>query len=399
MSNENDKLLSEIDLELIDEDEEQENEADLDPEKEADRRKKAAVLWESVQNGETKYLNQRVATILNRFDETRNSDVALMIKYWEIFEKHKGDTIKIRDLFKYERLTSIARARAKIQNEYKLFLPTNKMVRKYRKNREEEEKEFQIATKPEMPMIHIFADETGKTADYVIVGSIWILDDKRHGEIKRKFVEWVKSAEGDYENFPKEFHFKEIINDGSDLEFYKEAIKKFVGIADVISFKAIAVNKTKLKKIRIQDLVNELYYQLIRQGVEHEIATGRIALPKQISYIKDREGDESAFVIEQLSQKIIDVFKNKYDNNLTLNSFLPMDSKIERFIQIADLFSGSLNRVFNHQKTSSSRNAKDEFAEFLIELINLQTIKLDAESLYTEDIIKHEDMSIIYLFD
>jgi 3'-phosphoadenosine 5'-phosphosulfate sulfotransferase len=399
MSNESDKLLSEIESEILDVDNKQEYEENWDPEKEVNRRKKAVALWESIQNGETKYLNQRVATILNRFDETRNSDIALMVKYWEVFEGHKGDTVSIRNLFKYERLTSVARARAKIQNEYKLFLPTDEKVKKFRKAREEEEKEFQIASKPEMPIMHIFADETGKTADYVIVGSIWVLDDKRHGEIKRKFVEWVRDAEAEYENFPKEFHFKEIKNDGSDLEIYKEAIKKFIGIADVISFKAIAVNKTKLKKIRIQELVNELYYQLIRQGVEHEISTGRIAFPKQISYIKDREGDESAFVIEQLSQKIIDVFKNQYDSNLKLNSFLPIDSQLERFIQIADLFSGSINRVFNHQKANTPRNAKDEFAEFLIELINLQTIKLEAGLLYTEEVIKNEDMSVMYLFD
>ncbi|KLV23066.1 hypothetical protein ABW02_20275 [Niallia circulans] len=396
MQNENEELFSEIESELL---EESEEEIEVNPEKEADRRKKAAALWESAQKGESKYLNQRVATILNRFDETRNSDIALMVKYWEIYEGHSGDIVSIKDLFKFERLTSIARARAKIQNEYKIFLPTSEVVRKFRKSREEDEKEFQIATKPELPILHIFADETGKTADYVMVGSIWILDDKRYGEIKRQFVEWVKKAEEKYNNFPKEFHFKEIKNDGSDLEIYQEAFRKFIGIADVVSFKAIAVNKTKLKKVRIQDLVNELYYQLIRQGVEHEILRGRIAFPKQVSYIKDREGDESSFVIQQLSQKIIDSFNSHYGGKLTLNSFLPIDSKLERFIQIADLFAGSINRVYNHQKDNAPRNAKDEFAEFVLEMINLNTIKLDAESLFSEETIQNEDMSTLYLFD
>lgn len=397
-SEEKKKLLDKIEEEVLNE-EGLDPENEIDPEKEEENLRRAAALWEAVQNGETKHVTQKVAAILNRYDETRNSDVALMIKYWQIYQNHNGDAVSHQDLFKLERLTTIARARAKIQNEYKLFLPTVEKIRRYRKELAEYETEFQIATKPELPIIHIYADETGKTDDYLIVGGFWVLDDRRNGQIKNQLLEWVsENKEGIYPNFPSEFHFKRLSNDGSNLQVYKDFFSKVVGIGDVISFKAIGVNKTKLGRIKIQDLLDELYYQLIRQGIDHEVKTGRIDFPKQISYVKDLEGDESRFHIEQLSQKIKDNLKVDYEDRLRLNAYIPLDSKMERFLQIADLFTASINRIINYQPKNNNRNAKDELAEYILNLINLQTIKLDVQNY--KDVIETEgDMSVLYLFD
>lgn len=171
---------------------------EIDEEKEKEIREKADALWASIQAGEIKTLPQKVGTILNRYEETRSSDITLLIRYWRTYHNFTGDTLSVENLYEYERLTSIARARAKIQNEYKLFLP-NEKVRQYRRKLEEQHKEFELLNKPELPLMHIYADETGKTDDYLIVGSLWILDDKRNGEIKNKLVQWVSENEG---NFP-----------------------------------------------------------------------------------------------------------------------------------------------------------------------------------------------------
>ncbi|MGG3800445.1 DUF3800 domain-containing protein [Metabacillus fastidiosus] len=397
---EKEQLLEEIEDELLSEQDDAEFEKDYDPEKEAEILRKRTALWEAVQNGETKHVTQRVATILNRYDETRNSDIALMIKYWETFQNHTGNSVTHKDLFKLERLTTITRARAKIQNEYKLYLPTDSKVRRYRKDLAEQESEYQIATKPALPIMHIYADETGKTDDYVIVGGLWVLDDKRNGQIKNELIQWVKESEDIFAKIPKEFHFKDLSNDGSNLEVYKAFFSKFVGISDVISFKAIGVNKTKLKKIRIQELIDELYYQLIRLGISHETKTGRIAFPKQISYIKDKEGDESRFHIEQMTQKIGDNLRSHYEEDLKLNNYTPLDSKIERFLQIADLFMASVNRIINYQPKNKNRNAKDDLAGYINDLVNLQIQRFDADNY--KEVIDGEtegDMAVLYLFD
>lgn len=392
------RLVAEIEEELMEEEDNPEEE--IDEAKEEERRKKAVALWQAVQSGEVKNVSQKVASILNRFDETRNSDVALMLRYWEIFEGHSGSSVTHKKLFEYERLTTIARARAKIQNEFKLFLPTDNKIRQKRRDLAKIESEFQIATKPELPSISIYADETGKTDDYLIVGGFWILDPGREGKLKVHLMDWLHEAKEKYSTLPKEFHFTKLKNDGSDIEVYKAFFDKIIGSGDMISFKAIGVNKRKLGRDLQKGLLEELFYQLLRMGINHEVETGRISFPKQISYIKDKEGNESRFHIEQISQKISDSLKANYEDNLKLNSYVPMESELERFLQVADLFSASINRIYNYQPKNPNRNAKDILAEYILQLLDLQVHQFDAEDFKEINEIQSEsDMAVLYLFD
>ncbi|MEH7291838.1 DUF3800 domain-containing protein [Priestia megaterium] len=391
---ERDTILEEIDEEILTEEEEQTE--ITDEEKEAEKRKKAEELWIDVQSGNTKHLITKVASILNRFPETRNSDVALMIKFWEVFEGHKGNFISVNKLFRLERLTSVARTRAKVQNEYGLFL-ADERVRRYRQSREESQREFQIATKPPMESISVFADESGKNDEFAIVGSIWIL--AREGELNGQIVDWIQDRKQEDQSCPNEFHFNKIRNNGTNLQVYKDFIDFVVGNGHMIGFKAIAVNKTKINK-PIDEIITELFYQLVRVGVEHEKNTGRIDLPKQITYMKDAEEGESALRLSQIQQSLVDNFKIHYDQNLKLNAFMSIDSKMNRFIQIADLFTGAINRKINHQrKNPNTTNAKDEFASYVYELINIEELSYPTEHFTEVSGQDASDLATLYIFD
>ena len=370
-------------------------------ERDAKKRHLAQKLINEINEGKNKTILNKVGMILNRFPHTRNSDVALLIKFWEVFEGHNTNSIEKKDLYMYERLTSIARARAKIQNEYGLF-PADQKVRGFRQKKEDKEKEFQIESKPEMPIIYIYADETGKNSEYLLVGSLWALDEKRNGEITLALTQWVKDMKEQGKNIPEEFHFVDIKNNGNNLDIYMEFLNYFLSIADVVSFTAIAVNKTKLTK-HTDDLLSELFYQVVRIGIEHEKRNNRIDFPKQISYLKDEEEGESRYRIKLIQDLIIDKLKIHYGDNIVLNKFIPVDSKHLLLIQVADLFTSSLNRIINHQRKNpeSKKNAKDAFAEYLLSAISLKEIKVDVEKFEQEDNNQeeHADMSTLYIFD
>lgn len=388
-----DRILDEIDEEILAEEIE---EGLTDEEKEAEKRKRAEELWMDVQSGNTKHLITKVASILNRFPETRNSDIALMIKFWEVFDGQKGNFVSVNKLFRLERLTSIARSRAKIQNEYGLFLADEK-IRRNRQNREEIQKEYQIATKPEMESIRIYADESGKNDTFTIVGSIWVL--AREGELNKALADWVTQRKSEDKTFPQEFHFNKIRNNGTNLQVYYDFINFVVSEGNMIGFKAIAVNKTKITK-SIDDIITELFYQLIRIGVEYEQETGRISLPKQINYIKDAEEGESALRLSKIQQSLIDNFKIHYDNTLKLNAFLSMDSRLDRLIQVADLFTGAINRKINHQRNNpESTNAKDEFANYIYELLNIKELSYPTETMSEANVNDSSDLATVYIFD
>nr|WP_308314880.1 DUF3800 domain-containing protein [Bacillus sp. T33-2] len=167
----------------------------------------------------------------------------------------------------------------------------------------------------------------------------------------------------------------------------------------MIGFRAIAVNKTKISK-PIDTIITELFYQLVRTGVEYERNTGRINLPKQITYIKDAEEGESALRLTQIEQLLVDNFKIHYDGELKLNAFFSLDSKMNRFIQIADLFTGAINRKLNHLRNNpDSMNSKDEFANYVYELFNIEERTYETQQLSEIDGSESSDLATLYIFD
>src|SRR5690625_7202138 len=108
----------------------------------------------------------------------------------------------------------------------------------------------------------------------------------------------------------------------------------------------------------------------------------------QIVYFKEKEDDESALHITQIQQQLIDNFKTHYDENVRLNTFLSIDPHFSRLLQVADLFTSSINRVLNHQRKNpqSRHNAKDEFAEYVYELLSVEVVSYDTTRFQKEEI-------------
>lgn len=85
--------------------------------------KEALELLDRVGSGVIDSLRDRVAYILNRYADARNSDIELVWLYWQIFEseKYPGDYITKDHMYALSRVPSLVRERARIQNQYKLF--------------------------------------------------------------------------------------------------------------------------------------------------------------------------------------------------------------------------------------------------------------------------------------
>jgi flagellar biosynthesis/type III secretory pathway chaperone len=148
----------------------------LDPKKLARIEKEKKELLAALAGGNFSTQRTKVAAILNLFPDSRNSDIALALKYWEIFQPdiYNPTGIMPKDLFKLERLHYIVRARAKIQNEYGLFQADEK-IKHHRKKQEEVMHEAVLEDAAPKRVVHVFSDETGKTHDFVVVAAVWVL--------------------------------------------------------------------------------------------------------------------------------------------------------------------------------------------------------------------------------
>lgn len=345
--------------------------------------KEVQTLNNALASGNLITIISKVAYILNNYKDTRNSDMALKIKYWQEFEGFKGNQITVEEMFKLTRDTSIARARAKIQNEYKLYQADDR-IKSFRKDKEDLEKEIQLSNKPGIPNIHLYMDESGKSGSdkYMVIGGLWVLENNRMQSLQTHFREWKSSI---IEKAPpKEFHFTEMKK--QQLNIYKGFFAELLSIADMISLKAVVVDRTKSRFKSMDKMIYDLYYQHVHQGIEHEEKSGRIILPKVINFWKDKEEGNDNLFMEELRQSLITNFAGYFKDKLTLNSFSSIDSFTSYLIQIADLYTGSISRVLNHPNNGTN-NHKDEFAKYVFEIL-----KIDLSDLKNQD----KDMAMIH---
>lgn len=170
-----------------------EEEVTIDPMRLARIEKEKKELLGSLAGGDFSTQKTKVAAILNLYPESRNSDITLALKYWETFqpEIYNKSGILPKDLFKLERLHYIVRARAKIQNEYGLF-QADARVKHHRKKNEEVMYDAVLEDAAPRKVIHVFADETGKTHDFVIVAAVWVLTGRAVFTVTQAITEWKK---------------------------------------------------------------------------------------------------------------------------------------------------------------------------------------------------------------
>ncbi|ARU63001.1 hypothetical protein CBW65_20005 [Tumebacillus avium] len=338
------------------------------PERLQKRAREKALLLKRFATGDRTHLITKVAHILHRYPAARNSDITLQLRYWETYHPERFNAHSMFDpekLYTFEKLTSLARARAKIQNEFGLFQATAD-IQRHRKNKEEFERGAQVSIKPDIPTISISCDESGKSGKgkYLVVGSIWIFDRGREDEVRDYFAKW-KTRKGVAPE--DEFHFTEMRK--HQLDLYKDFFQEVVRLSDMMSFKAIVIDKTQLERSRhLDDVVSELHYQLVLSGLQQEIEDHRVALPRYVDFYKDADHGVDVLTLTKIEQELQLHFKVNHDDQLKLNLFDAVESHWSIFVQIADLFTGCLNRVLNEQNGS---NHKDEFARFVLPLLGV----------------------------
>lgn len=340
------------------------SENNLSPKKEKERQ----ILLEKVLSGNIKQMKDRVAFILNNSYSARNSDIELSWQYWKLFESDlfDGDSVKKEHLFKLSKQTSITRCRAKIQNEYRLF-QADKDVRLYRGMLDEQNRIGAIEDKPNSVPIHtVYIDESGKTQEYLSVGSLWSPGGFSVFNAVDAIKEWQKKENIDYE-----FHFNKLSK--NKLEDYKRFFKLFLMHNPLIGFKTIIVSSKGISDKN--KAITDLTYHLLYKGMMHEHNSGRATLPRLMQvYVDNEEKGSDILKLENIKERILAQKKE----GLILGNFTALDSKRSLFIQAVDLFTAAINRKLHN--SGSEANIKDELADYILNLLNFDINNLELKS-------------------
>jgi hypothetical protein len=329
-------------------------------------------LLAKVLSGNLESKHDKVGFILNNHHEARNSDIDLAWHYWKTFESNlfNGVHITKNQFKKLTKINSITRSRARIQNEYKLFQADDK-VKKHRGVLADIIREESIEEKPSgTPIYHIYIDETGKTQDYLSVGSLWVLDGYAAWQAGNRIREWIELKKIDYE-----FHFSEVKK--HRLETYKEFFLKFLKLNPTVGFKIIIVDKKGLRDTN--RAIIDLTYHIINKGIVHENETGRAPLPRVLQvWLDEEEKGSDQIKIENIKERIT----RQQIEGLFLGDFDAVNSKDIFEIQVVDLFTAAINRRIHNP--DSVGQVKDELADFILELLDFDIHSISLSNTRTD---------------
>jgi hypothetical protein len=319
----------------------------------------------------------RVASILNVYPNTRNSDVLLTLKYWETYQSEIYDERGIRpvDLFKLERFHLIVRARAKIQNEYGLF-QADEHVRRRRRSNEESMRDEVIQQPAPTRKVRVFADETGKTQARSMVSSVWILEPYEEFKISVAITSWRKSSGWG----KREIHFSRFgANDFAQVQTLLDVVNRHRAF---ISFKVIGVRNAGSPRTA-EERVARLHSSLIVRGMEHEIASGRLDLPREVEVAIDADNALDDFAVDLIQERVAAGFARTFpDGSVRLAALGKVESRSSELVQLADLIGGAINRRVHPQ---AERGPKDDLADLIIERLELAIPDEDTDEDVAQD--------------
>lgn len=343
--------------------------AELDFLSESDKKQKEIeerkeFILESVLNFRFNTTEQKVAWLLNNYPQTRDSDITLQIQFWRHFNKESilNETVKLSDLYHLPRLNSLTRLRARIQNEFDLFLAKDE-IRKHRGKLSEEEKKKAVEKKEEYTETSlVYADESGKNDTFIVVGSVWFLIPFSAYTLESALSEFRKESLRDHE-----IHFTKAGK--SQKEAYYKLAKIIKDNSEFISFKAVYLENNGLSNK--QEAIRKLFYFLVSKGVEHEVSSNRIGLPRVVNFTKDaEEAGYDSLLLEEMRDRLSNHSSTHFDKKVRYDQLNAEDSEQNNLLQIADLFTGCLSRRLNHK---DNRTWKDQFAEDFLRAVGMET--------------------------
>ena len=215
---------------------------------------------------------------------------------------------------------------------------------------------------PARRSVYVFADETGKTSEWTIVGAVWVLTGRAVFTTSRAIDRWQSASPW----ASREVHFARFGRD--DLAVLPQYLDVIQENREFLSFKTIATERARLRR-RIDEVVCKLHEYMLIRGVAHELETGRLELPQGLEVTVDEEQSLDRIALLDFRRGLSDHFRNLYGDGLEVTGVASVSSRTSEMIQLADVVAGSVSRRRNHR---GDRNFKDDMADMVIDRLGLQ---------------------------
>lgn len=295
---------------------------------------------------------QRVAYLLHRFPETRESDIALSIRYWRRFQAdilEKWEPLELEVLFELDRLETIGRIRRHIQHTLHLFRGMEETAQN-RDFLQRELHEYLASHKGAISEIRFYLDETGNEGDkaYTGVAGLCVMNWQQYEKYHAALARWRLE-----QNWAETIRFSETGSDRIDraVRLLGELRRRRSGLL----FLGYALGS----RGRTHEDMFSLFIQLVIDSLHCLKRNGCLDTPRSLRVVKEADpGFDNIFLLK-MHKQLSDLVALEFPGQVVVQPIEPVTKGREVFLECADLIAGGMQR----RALYKGRNPKDKLAE------------------------------------
>lgn len=332
-------------------------EPDLPPEQ-AERRQK---MLAEIANSYLATREQRVAHVLQRFPETRDSDTSLCIRYWKMFQAdvlERWRPLELEVLFELDRIETLGRVRRMIQNDLRLFRGVED-TRRAREAMQAEFHEYLAAHRDSLPEVRFYLDETGNEGDktYMGIAGICIINWKQFEKHHAALEQW-RSKQG----WPETIHFSETGADKVDraVSLLQQLQSRRSGV--------LFLGYSLASRGRTHEDLFSLFIQLVVDSLRYLRECKCLTENRSVRVVKEADSGFDSLFLRKMTKQLGEAVALEFPGELTV---LPVEAVTKGravLLECADLIAGGMQR----RALLKGRNPKDRLAEAVINVTGFE---------------------------
>jgi|WetSurMetagenome_2_1015567.scaffolds.fasta_scaffold16685_3 hypothetical protein len=327
---------------------------------EVERKTLLAALSQSVLGN----MEQRLAYILQRYPETRDSDTALAIRYWTMFQAEiieTWDTLSLDVLYDLDPMGTISRIRRHIQNDLRLFASSGRMAQ-LKDGFQMELSEYLAAGRAVSSEIRFYLDETGNEGgkSYTGVAGLCVMEWKQYEKHWAALANW-RSQQG----WPETIHF---VDTGSAQQ------PKALALMDQLGQRRsglLFVGYALPSRGNTHQALVDLFIQLVIDSLRHMNALGCLDGQRALTLVKEADSGFDAVHLEPLRKFLAQQLGREFPDQVFLKDVEPIPKGREVMLECADLIAGGMQR----RALYGGRNPKDILAEAVFNVTGFEDVR------------------------
>lgn len=341
-----------------------------EPELDQELAEQRAALLASIAQSQLSTYEQRVARILHRYPETRDSDIALCLRYWRTFQAdviERWKPLELEILFELDRMDTLGRTRRFVQNDLRLFRGMAD-TRKAREAMQLELHEYLSAHRDTLPEIRFYLDETGNEGDknYTGVAGVCVINWKQYEKHHAALAQWREK-----QSWAETIHFAEMGADRIDrgVSLLQQLAQRRSGV--------LFLGYSIASRGRTQEAMFSLFIQLVVDSLKHLQQQGCLSENRNVRVIKEADPGFDSIYLDTMTKCLSEAVALEFPGLLAVSPVEAVTKGRNIILECADLIAGGMQR----RALGKGRNPKDKLAEAVINVTGFEDAS-DAGALF-----------------